>query len=424
MSAPSKRPDFVSGTEDVVFPLDGKMDRDSFDRMLTWAARNKASDITVQAFAPVWAEIGGRWRHITKRALTATEVAMAASAIYGENARAEIAMGHDLDPAYDIMAPDLTPEEAESCLYALDDQSGLGRVRFRVNITPGRIPGGVSAQLTIRTLPSQPIELARLNLEQPILDNFRPYQGMNLICGPTGSGKSTLASSLVRWRLETPGANEKIITFEKPVEYTYDGIDSTSSFVWQTDLGNMLRPRDSKDEAAIWAYAIRNALRRKPSMIVLGEMRDRPTIEAGIEGSLTGHLLLSTLHTIGVPETIRRLVMVFDPSERRTIAVDLLQVLNLVVTQLLVDKVGGGKQAVREYMLFDSKVRRELENSPVDDWPSQIRRMLSERRVVGQSMAQTARKLLEEGVITEETARHLAAREATEYSGEQPEADA
>lgn len=421
----SQQPTFVTGTQNVMFPIDGVMDRDTFDRLLTWAARNKASDITVQPYSPVWAEIGGRWRHITKRALSTTEVAMAASAIYGENARAEIAMGHDLDPAYDIMAPDLTADEEAGCLYALDDQSGLGRVRFRVNITPIRVPGGVGAQLTIRTLPSQPVEIGKLGLEQPILDHFRPYQGMNLICGPTGSGKSTLASSLVRWRLETKGANEKILTYEKPVEYTYDGLENDSSFVAQTDLGNMLKPRDNHSgEAGIWAYAIRNALRRKPSMIVLGEMRDRPTIEAGIEGALTGHLLLSTLHTIGVPETIRRLVMVFDPSERRTIAVDLLQVLNLVVTQLLVDKVGGGKQAVREYMVFDAAVRRELENMPVDDWPSQIRRMLSERRVVGQSMAQTARKLLEQGLITETTAHHLAAREATEYGGEQPDVEA
>lgn len=405
---------FATGSGEGVFPLNGRLDRDDFDRLLTWAARNKASDITIQPGSPVRAEIGGRWRSITSRTLTAPDIETAARAIYGDNARAEIGAGHDLDPSYDIMAPALSPEEEDTCNYSLDDPAGLGRVRFRVNITPGRVPGGVSAQLTIRTLPSQPIPLSKLNLEQEITEHFRPYQGLNLICGPTGSGKSTLMSSLVRWRLETPGANEKIITFEKPIEYTFDGISSPDSFVWQTDLGNMLRPREGRDEHTIWAYAIRNALRRKPSMIVLGEMRDRPTIEAGIEGALTGHLLLSTLHTIGVPETMRRLVMPFDPSERRTIAVDLLQVLNLIVTQLLVDRIGGGKVAVREFMLFDAKVRRALEDISVDEWPSHIRKMLSEKRVTGQSMAQAAAILHQEGKITLEVRKHLEIREASE----------
>lgn len=410
-SIPSALSPFATGAGDGVFPLAGKFDREAFDRLLVWAARNKASDITFQPGSPVRAEIGGRWRCITARALTAPDVETAARAIYGDNARAEIGAGHDLDPSYDIIAPMLSPDEEVTCHHPLDDPAGLGRVRFRVNITPGRVPGAVGAQITIRTLPSQPIPLAKLGIEEAILAHFRPYQGMNLICGPTGSGKSTLMSSLVRWRLETPGANEKIITFERPIEYTFDGIESPDSFVWQTDLGSMLRPRDGRDEHAIWAYAIRNALRRKPSMIVLGEMRDRATIEAGIEGALTGHLLLSTLHTIGVPETIRRLVMVFDPSERRTIAVDLLQVLNLIVTQLLVERVGGGKVAVREYMLFDANVRRELEDIPVEEWPARLRRILSEKRVVGCSMAQSARDLYREGKITEEVKKHLEIRE-------------
>jgi len=405
---------FVRGEGEFLFPLQGKLDRAGFDRLLTWCSRNKASDVTIQPQEPVWAEIGGKWRRVTRRALSPAEVDMACVSIYGDNARAEISAGHDLDPAYDILAPALLPEEEAGCRHPLDDPAGLGRVRFRVNITPGYMPGSTGAQLTIRALPSQPIPIGRLGIEPEILANLRPYQGMVLVTGPTGSGKSTLLSSAVRMRLETPGANEKIITFERPIEFVYKGIRSPDSLVFQTDLGQHLRPRDARGESAVWAYAVRNALRRKPSIIVLGEMRDRATMEAALQGALTGHLLMSTLHTIGVPETVRRIVMAFDPSERRTAAIDLLQALHMVVTQLLVDRVGGGKVAVREYMVFDADIRRDLEEAPVETWPARIRRALDARRCVGRSMAQAARELRAAGQIDDTVLRHLDAREATE----------
>ena len=407
---------FATHLDEGMFPLSGRLDRDTFDRLLVWATRNKASDITAQTSEPIWAQISGKWRRVIPRAVTPSEMEMIARTLYNDNASVLLNSGRDLDPAYDIRAPSLLPEEEKTCLYEFQDPSGLGRVRFRVNITPIRVPGATGSSATIRTLPMQPIPVEKLGLEPEILQYFLPLQGMNLICGPTGSGKSTLMSSLVRWIGETPGANKKIIEYSKPIEYTYDGLDFPDCLApAQTDLGYMLRPDgNEKGEGSIWAYAVRNALRRKPDIIILGEMRDEATMQAGLEAASTGHLLVSTLHTIGVPETIRRIVLTFPPSERQTIALDLLQVLNMVVTQLLPDRVGGGKVAVREFMVFDAKVRRTLENVDVQYWPGKIRSLLKAGKVIGQSMSQAAEKLFAQGLVSAETLEKLKARENAE----------
>src|SRR5690606_26921321 len=128
---------------------------------------------------------------------------------------------------------------------------------------------------------SQPIELEKLGIEPAIVANVRPPQGLNLITGPTGSGKSTLLSSIVRYICENPDADEKIIEYSRPIEYVYDGLNFPASFVFQSEIGKHLRPKDERGggEDSEWAYAVRNALRRAPDIILLGEARDRATIQ-------------------------------------------------------------------------------------------------------------------------------------------------
>lgn len=381
--------------EDVLVPISGSLSPDEFDHILAHAVALKASDISFQPAQPVWAEIAGRWVRLTRRALRLPEIEVLARSIYGDNAMAMLNSGRDADPSYEIRHP-----------------SGQGRLRFRVNLTAGRLPGGLGAQITLRALPTQPIPLDRLGVEPVILEHFRPAQGLNLVCGPTGSGKSTLLSSLVRWRCEQKGANEKVIEYSKPIEYVFDGLDFPDSFVWQTEVGTHLRPSDDEGESSMWSYCVRNALRRKPSIILVGEARDRPTIQAAIEAALTGHLVLTTLHTIGVPETIRRLLIPFAREERDTVAVDLLQVLNLVVTQILVRDPHGGRVAIREFLVFDHQVRRALEAEPSDRWPALLRSLLSSGRVLGRSMAESAAALLRDGRLDEETYAYVTARQA------------
>lgn len=368
---------------------------EDIDHVLAHAVRLKASDITFQPGQPIWAEIAGRWIRLTKRSLRLPEVEVLARAIYGDNAMALLNAGRDADPSYEIRHP-----------------AGEGRLRFRVNLTAGRLPGGLGAQITLRALPSQPIPVSALGVEPAILEHFRPAQGLNLVCGPTGSGKSTLLSSLVRWRCEQKGANEKVIEYSKPIEYVFDGLEFPDSFVWQTEVGTHLRNSEDDGEASLWSYCVRNALRRKPSIILVGEARDRPTIQASIEAALTGHLVLTTLHTIGVPETIRRLLIPFAREERDTVAVDLLQVLNMVVTQILVRDRHGGRVAIREYLVFDQTIRRKLEALSSDRWPALLRDMIDSGQSEAQSMLEAATALLRAGRIDEQVHGYVTARQA------------
>ncbi|WP_315921694.1 type IV pilus twitching motility protein PilT [Mesorhizobium sp. SP-1A] len=370
------------------------LNRDNFDDLLEFAANRKASDITIQPDMVVMAEIGGQIVPITEKIISSAEVDDLVRYVYQEDGPAQLASGYDLDPAHEVRI------------------KGVGQRRYRVNITNGRMIGGQGAQLTIRTLPSQPIEISKLNIEQAILDNWRPEQGLVFVTGPTGSGKSTLLSSGIRMLVERPDANEKILEYSRPIEYVYDGINMPSSVIHQVHAGKDLRPRiGDGDEGSIFAYCVRNALRRKPTIILIGEARDKATIEASVEAGLTGHLVYTTMHTIGVAETLRRAIIPFPEGSRRAMGVDIMESMRMIVTQLLLPKIGGGKVGCREFMVFGPKVRdRFLNEKDVDSWPRLARRLLAEQAAVGQTMQQAALKLLYDGQISKETYKRVASK--------------
>ena len=141
-----------------------------------------------------------------------------------------------------------------------------------------------------------------MNLPQTILDAIEPEQGVVYITGATGSGKSTLLASIIRDIAENAESHRKILTYESPIEFVYDTVEKTSSIVSQSEI-----PRHLPSFAA----GVRNALRRKPRLILVGEARDPETISAVMEAAMTGHPVYTTLHSNGVAETMRRLVTTF-----------------------------------------------------------------------------------------------------------------
>ena len=386
---------FSTGHSGDIFEYEGRLSEVIFDDLLLWCSEKKASDITIQSNFPVIAEIGGELIKVTRKSLTMPEVEEIVRYIYGENGPAEIKSGHDLDPAHEVKIP------------------GQGRKRYRVNVTGGRTIGADGIQITIRTLPDIPLNIYDLDIEDEIIENFRPPQGMVLITGPTGSGKSTLLSSGIRMIIEKPDANEKILEYSKPVEYVYDKVNSPSSVIFQTEVGKHLRKRGSSanDEESEFAYCVRNALRRKPTIILIGEARDKATIQASVEAALTGHVLYSTMHTIGVAETLRRAVMPFPGDERRSMAVDIMETMRMIVTQILLPRKGGGKVGCREFMIFEENVRNKFLDTDVDDWPQLARRLLREKLCTGRSMKDSANNLFIKDLITEETYNYISSRE-------------
>lgn len=383
---------FAGRHDGEVFDIGSVLDDVVFDEMLRWASAKKASDITIAPDVPVTCDIGGKNIKITTRPISPSEIESIVRYVYGENGVGEVMSGMDLDPPHEIRIP------------------GLGVKRYRVNMTGGRMIGGRGIQITIRDLPSQPIEYQKLGLEDDLLRNMRPEQGLIIITGPTGSGKSTLLSSVIRKRVEEPDANEKVLEYSSPIEYVFDGIVMPSSTVFQSHAGRDIRPRgDDQSQEAIFAHCVRNALRRKPTIIVIGEARDKATIEAVVDASLTGHLVFTTMHTIGVGETLRRMVMPFPDESRRSIALDIMESLRVICTQLLLDSTKGGKVGCREFMVFSRSVREEFLRHDIDEWPKVARLILAEKRALGQTMADAALSLLEKDLISEATYERVAA---------------
>jgi defect-in-organelle-trafficking protein DotB len=341
------------------------------DRVLLHAVGLGASDITFQTNMAIMAEIHGHIVPITMRKISNTEVGDLLNSIYGANATTQILSGKDVDTHYEIR-----PSRSE-------------RFRFRINGTGCQVEGHDGIQITARSIPTTPPDLESLNLPQAIIDNMAPRQGTVVITGPTGSGKSTLLAAIIKTLLQQPDGNRKMLTYESPIEFVYDMIQAPTSMISQSEI-----PRHLPSFAA----GVRNALRRKPGLILVGEARDTETIAAVIEAALTGHPVYTTVHSNGVADAVRRMISTFPGDERPGRALDILETLRLVVWQHLAPSTDGKRIALREYLVFDNAIRDALLNSDIDHLAANTRKLLKE---YGQPMLIDAQKKYDEGLLDE-----------------------
>ena len=208
-----------------------------------------------------------------------------------------------------------------------------GVARFRVNLF--RDLGGASA--VFRLIPSTILSLEHLGMPAVVAGFCELPKGLVLVTGPTGSGKSTTLAAMVD--LINRGRKEHLITLEDPVEFVHR---SQLSLVNQREVGS---------HTASFAAAIRAALREDPDIILVGEMRDLETVSLALEAANTGHLVLATLHTATAVSTIERIVGLFPPEEQSRIQVTLADVVRGIVTQNLLQRIGGGRVAALEILV-------------------------------------------------------------------------
>lgn len=339
--------------------------------LLVHCAQMDASDITLQTNEPVYAEIYGRLRKVTKRKLTNTEVGDALNAIYGPNGTTQILAGTDVDTHYEVR-----PARTE-------------RYRFRVNGTGCQVEGHPGIQLTLRTIPNEPPLLSSLDLPEEILKSVAPRDGVVYVTGATGSGKSTLLASIIRSLSEDVDSHRKILTYEAPIEFVFDAVEKASAIVGQSEIPRHL---------PTFAAGVRNALRRKPHAILVGEARDSETIASVLEAALTGHPVYTTLHTNGVAETIRRLVGSFPADERLGRTIDIVETLRLIIWQKLVPTVDGKRVALREYLVFTDEVRDQLLEAKAENVTAMTRKLL---KTHGITMLKDATEKYKQGIIAE-----------------------
>ncbi|MGC2235730.1 MAG: PilT/PilU family type 4a pilus ATPase [Pyrinomonadaceae bacterium] len=218
-----------------------------------------------------------------------------------------------------------------------------GLCRFRVNIFRQR---GTYA-IVMRVIPTKPPNWEELNLPKAVMNSAELKNGLVLVTGPTGSGKSTTLAAVID--LINSTKKYHIVTIEDPIE-----------FIHEHKLGTV-HQRELHSDTPDFALALRAALRQAPKVILVGEMRDRETIEVALEAAETGHLVLSTLHTIDAAKTIDRIIGVFPKNEESAIRTRLSQSFRRIISQRLMPKEGGGRIAAIEILVSNSRTREYIE---------------------------------------------------------------
>ena len=297
--------------------------------------------------------------------------------IYGPNGTTQLLSGRDVDTHYEVR-----PTRTE-------------RFRFRVNGSGCLVDGHDGIQITLRTIPGLPPTVEQLEIGPDLLSALTPDEGVVYVTGATGSGKSTLLAAIIRHIVEQEDSHRKVLTYESPIEFVFDGIVKPSSIVSQSEI-----PRHLPSFAA----GVRNALRRKPRLILVGEARDQETIAAVMEAALTGHPVYTTLHSNGVAEVMRRLITTFPADERHGRAMDIIETVRLIIWQRLVPTVDGKRTPLREYLVFDDAIRDILLESPLEEVTATARRLLKEH---GQPLLVDAERKFKEGLIDERLFRYL-----------------
>lgn len=366
-------------TNEFLFPQEPvRLTIDTVNSILIHCVNLGSSDVTFQTGEPIYAEIYGRLKKVTRRRLSNTEVGEVLNAMYGPNATTIIMSGKDIDTHYEIR-----PNRSD-------------RYRFRINGTGCQVEGHDGIQITARTIPTDPPALSSMNLPQEILNALAPEQGVVYVTGATGSGKSTLLAAIIRNITEDEESHRKVLTYEAPIEFVFDNVEKVSSIVSQSEI-----PRHLPS----FASGVRNALRRKPRLILVGEARDPETISAVMEAAMTGHPVYTTLHSNSVAETLRRLVVTFPAEERQGRTIDIIETVRLVISQRLLPTVDGKRVALREYLIFDEKIRDILLETDILNITNVVRKLVRE---YGRTIESDAHEKFKAGIITERQYRIIA----------------
>ena len=333
--------------------------------ILTEMSDKKASDVFIVAGLPITYRKNGVIEDYGTQNLTPTETKSLLEEIY------HLANDRDINNVIDDGDDDFS--------FAIP-----GTARFRVSAYMQR--GSLSAVL--RVIAFELPDYHSLNIPKEIIDLGNDSSGMVLVTGPAGSGKSTTLACIID--MINKSCRKHIITIEDPIEYLHK---HNKSIVSQRELN---LDTDS------FTAALRATLRQSPDVILLGEMRDYETISIAMTAAETGHLLLSTLHTIGASNTIDRIIDVFPANQQHQIAVQLSCTLNAVVSQQLLPTVDGGITPAFEIMKVTPAIRNMIRDGKIFQIDGTIFSANGTNGMV--SMDSSIKNLYNKGIITKETA--------------------
>ena len=264
--------------------------------------------------------------------------------------------------------------------------SAPGEARFRVNIFKQR---GTYA-IVMRVIPTNPPNFNDFDLPVQLKEIVNLKNGIVLVTGPTGSGKSSTLAAIIDLINETQYYH--IVTIEDPIEFLHNHKNST------------IHQRELHSDTPSFAIALRAALRQAPKVILVGEMRDRETIEVALEAAETGHLVLSTLHTIDAAKSVDRIIGVFPKNEERVIRTRIAQSFRYIVSQRLIPRPDGkGRVAAIEILKSTMRTREYIEKGE-SEGKSLIDAMEQGEQEGMQTFDGVIEQMVRAGVLTQEAA--------------------
>jgi twitching motility protein PilT len=337
--------------------------------LLAAAVTAGASDLHLKAGSYPLMRVSGTLHVISEeRRLEPGDTAMFAETVLTPDMQQRFVMSQEVDCAYSV--------------------PGLGR--FRCNVFQQRGTTG----LVLRVIPTSIKTIDDLGLP-PILKNIASEErGLVLVTGTTGSGKSTTLAALIDHINSTRSAH--IMTIEDPIEYLH------------RDHHSIVNQRQVNVDTKSFSHALRSALRQDPDVILVGEMRDHETVETALLAAETGHLVLSTLHTLDATETINRIIAVFPPHQQRQVRIQLASVLKAAISQRLMPRADGyGRVPAVEVMVSTAFIRDAIVDK---DKTSQIHGAIASgtSQYGMQTFDQSIFHLYQQGLVTLEEAMRWA----------------
>ncbi len=338
------------------------------DAMLKEATERNASDLHLKAGLPPILRIHGDLSPMTNFEPNSPDsMVKVALKIMSERQQNEFKKKHQVDMAYSL--------------------PGVGR--FRVNIFMQRGAVGI----VFRVIPAHIKSFEALHLP-PVLEKLsQTMRGLVLVTGVTGSGKSTTLAGIVDYINNHRSSH--IITIEDPIEFTHK------------DHKSIINQREIGVDAPSFAEAMRAALRQDPDVILVGEMRDLETIDIALTAAETGHLVLSTLHTIDAVETVNRIISVFPPYQQKQIRIQLAGIVQGIISQRLLPTVDHDRIPAVEILVSNSRVKACIEDKEKTKDLSDA--IIKGRSTTGmQTFDQSIESHLAEGLISYEVALRYA----------------
>ena len=324
-------------------------------------SRQNASDVHITVGIPPTFRINGELIHQGEHKLTPMDTEELVRQVMSEKLFSELQDKGEVDFSY----------------------SSSGRGRYRVNAYTQRGSYGMALRIIPLDIPTY----KQLGLPPVLSELTKLPRGLILVTGPTGSGKSTTLATMI----DQINREQKchILTLEDPIEYMHK---HQKSIVNQREIGS-----DSKG----FKEARRGALRQDPDVILVGEMRDLDTISIAITAAETGHLVLSTLHTLGAAKTIDRIIDVFPPHQQQQVRVQLSSVIQSVISQQLLTKADGkGRVAALEVMIASPAIRNLIREDKIHQIDTAIQ---TGSKYKMQTMDASLLALYHKGLISKET---------------------